>query len=278
MNPGDWGFLEFYRPETRNAIDPESVLELESALDNVPAGTRLVIIRGAGENSFISGGDIAAMYRMELSEAADFARAGQRLTRAIENHPSCIGALVDGYALGGGTEVVLACDVVVATNSAVFGLPEVRLGIIPGWGGTQRFVRAVGLHRGLRYLMSGARFDGSEAERLGLIDILVADRAAAVTWWTQFAGELRKASPMASAMAKRAAREGMETGIDHGLTVELSYWLRQFSTGDRVAGMGSFLRKEQAPWATPAPTVGALPGATCDETPVVREVDDYADG
>jgi enoyl-CoA hydratase len=247
QEPGDWGFLQFDRPETKNAMDLESVLAFGEALENVPSHTRLVVIRGAG-NSFISGGDVAAMYRMDLPEAAGYARAGHQLTRAIENHPACIGALVDGYALGGGTEILLACDVVVATEAAVFGLPEVRLGIIPGWGGTQRFVRAVGLHRGLRYLMSGARFDGAEAERLGLTDSLVPDTAAAVSWWAEFAGELRKASPAASAMAKRAARGGIETGIDNGLTVELRYWLQQFATDDRLTGMGSFLNKERPIW------------------------------
>jgi enoyl-CoA hydratase len=250
VDPGDWGFLQFDRPETKNALDHESVLALAATLESVPGDTRLVVFRGSG-NSFISGADIAAMYRMDLPEAAAFAQAGHQLTRAIESHPACIGALVDGYALGGGTEILLACDVVVATNAAVLGLPEVRLGIIPGWGGTQRFVRAVGLHRGLRYLMSGARFDGAEAERLGLVDALVADTDAAVSWWEQFAAGLRKASPAASARAKRAARDGAETSIDNALMVELRYWLEQFASEDRRAGMGSFLQKQSPPWASP---------------------------
>jgi enoyl-CoA hydratase len=255
MDPGDRGILEFHRPEKANAVDLASMHALEEAVAAIPDDMRLVVLRGGGSRSFISGGDIAAMRAMGVAEAAEFARAGQRLTRALETHRVVFGALVDGYALGGGTELALACDVLVATPAAVFGLPEVRLGILPGWGGTQRLVRAVGLHRGLRYLTSGARFDAADAERLGIVSAVLPDTAAALAWWSAFAGELRAAAPSASALAKRAARQGVETNIDNGLSIELGEWLDQFASEDRTEGMSAFLAKRPAAWTNVRPPI-----------------------
>ncbi len=259
MDPGDWGILEFHRPETANAVDLASVLALEEAVAAIPDDVRLVVLRGGGTKAFISGGDISAMRAMSVAEAAEFARAGQRLTRSLETHRAVFGALVDGYALGGGTELALACDVLVATPTAVFGLPEVRLGILPGWGGTQRLVRAVGLHRGLRYLTSGSRFGAADAERMGIVSAVVPDTDTALAWWRDFAVELRAASPSASALAKRAARQGMETSIDNGLSIELAEWLHQFASEDRTEGMSAFLAKRPAAWTDMHPQIA--PGA-----------------
>jgi enoyl-CoA hydratase len=254
---GDWGVVQFGRPGTANALDLASVSELERVLAGTPPGIRLLVLRGAGAKSFMSGGDIAAMHGMDVAKGAEFARAGQRLTRALEEHPALIGAVVNGYALGGGTEIALACDAVVATSSAVFGLPEVRLGIVPGWGGTQRLVRAVGLQQGLRYLMTGARFGAEEALRLGLVCDVVPDLEAALLWWSRLAGELRQASPAAAAAAKRAARRGMSLAIEEALSIEFGEWLAQFAGPDRQEGMAAFLGRRSATW-TPGPAAGAI--------------------
>lgn len=248
---GDWCYLTVNRPEVRNALDPQTLSELNEAIASVAEGVRLVVIRGAGSKSFLSGADIASMLAMSPSAAAEFVAAGHRVCRSLERHPAVIGALVDGYALGGGTEIALACDVVVATQQAVFGLPEVRLGIFPGWGGTQRLVRVASYQQAMRYLLTGSQFGGDEAYRLGVATAVVDTTSDAEKWFAALVEELRAASPRSVAAAKRVSRDGMGMDIDRALGVESDAWMTQFVSADRTEGMQAFLEKRPARWGRP---------------------------
>lgn len=245
---GDWGYLTVDRREVHNAIDGETLSAISGVLDDLPPTVRLVIISGAGDRAFLSGADIGAMSEMSVEEAGRFAAQGGALLRRLETYPALIGALVDGFALGGGTEFILACDVVVATPRAVFGLPEVKLGIFPGWGGTQRLVRIVGPQRGLPYLLTGRTFAPDEAITMGILSAVVEDRQAGEEWFAEFARDLRRTSPLAVREAKRLAREGLDLPIDAGLSAETDAWTRQFDTPDRQAGFQAFRDRKIAQW------------------------------
>ncbi len=244
----DWGYLVVDRPDVHNALDPSTVRAITRLVRSAPASVRMLVLAGGGGSAFLSGADIAAMSAMTPSQAAAFVEAGHRLLRALEDSPAVIGALVDGYALGGGTEIALGCDVVVATGKAVFGLPEVRLGIFPGWGGTQRLIRMAGAQRVLPHLLTGRRFGAEEASRMGFVTAVVADRAEAERWFGSFASDLRRASPRSTAAAKRVARRGMALPLDQALQMEATEWLDRFSSPDRVEGMNAFLAKRATQW------------------------------
>lgn len=246
---GDWCFLTLSRAGSKNAIDPQTISDLRDSVTGVGEATRLVVLRGEGNGSFIAGADIASMLAMNRAEASVFVAAGHRFTRALEQHSAVIGALVDGYALGGGSEIVLACDVVVATRRAVFGFPEVRLGIFPGWGGTQRLARTAPYQEIMGHLLTGRRFGPDEAYRLGMVTAVVETTADATKWFADLMTDLRRASPRAVAAAKRAARAGAGLTLDEALAAEADLWLTQFETPDRTEGMRAFLEKRAANWA-----------------------------
>lgn len=245
---GNVAWVTVDRPKQNNALDSESISALAEVVDDLQPPTRLCVLRGAGDRAFIAGADIKRMRAMTTEEGPRFAAAGQALTRAMELSSVVYGGLVDGFALGGGTELALACDVVVATGNARFGLPEVRLGIFPGWGGTQRLIRAAGAARALPYLLTGRHFDADTAQALGVVSEVVTDTPAAQQWFATFADELDKAGPSAVAAAKRAARLGIDTSLDVGLHIEASLWASQFASPERVEGMDAFIERRTPNW------------------------------
>lgn len=250
VHDGNTAWLTVDGPDSNNALDSAAVATLADIIEKLRAPIRLCVLSGAGDRAFISGADIKHMRALDSEEGARFAAAGQALTRLMENSPVLVGALVDGFALGGGTELALACDVVVATTRARFGLPEVRLGIFPGWGGTQRLIRATGTAKAFPYLLTGRHFDAETACELGVASHMTADTAQAQEWFRALAEELEKTGPNAVAAAKNAARLGADTSLDNGLYIERALWTKQFATDERLEGMDAFIERRSPVWTS----------------------------
>jgi enoyl-CoA hydratase/carnithine racemase len=240
---GHTALLRLNRPEARNALSPEVMealaAELE-ALDPDPE-VRCIVIAGS-EEVFAAGADIKAMAERSFAEALRHpAAAFWRRLAAIKTP---LIAAVSGYALGGGCELALACDMIVASDSAVFGQPEITLGIIPGGGGTQRLARVLGKQRTMEYVLTGRRFDAAEALELGLVNKVVgADRWLEETM--ELARTVAERPPIAARLAKQAVLAAEESGLSAGLEHERRLYELAMATEDRVEGMQAFLEKRE---------------------------------
>jgi enoyl-CoA hydratase/carnithine racemase len=231
------------RPEARNALSPELMAELAEALERFDTDPEVHCIVIAGSDDvFAAGADIRALAEREFHEAL-FHPAAAFWRRVAECRTPLIAA-VSGWALGGGCELALCCDLIVASETAEFGQPEVTLGIIPGGGGTQRLARAVGKQRAMELMLTGRRFDAAEAERMGIVNAVAKKRE-----WLDAALELarRIASrpPLATKLAKQAVLAGEETGLAAGLEQERRLYELAMATEDRVEGMQAFLEKRK---------------------------------
>lgn len=231
------------RPEKRNALNGQVRRELMAALDQLESDSavRVVVITGAGEKAFVAGADIGEFAdRTPMEQRA--AMEGRRVFEAIAAFPRPVIASVNGYALGGGCELALACDLRIAARSARFGQPEVNLGILPGGGGTQRLPRLVGLGRAMRLILTGELIGAEEAERIGLVDEVVDDgdlRARTL----ELAGSIAKHSPIALKLIKEAVRASAEMPLSAGLAFERELFISAFSSDDRTEGVAAFLEK-----------------------------------
>lgn len=234
------------RPEVLNAIDGALLAELEMAFATLEAdeAVRVVILTGAGDRAFIAGGDIAAMRAMTVAEGQRFVYRGQAFTRHLETSRCVIIAAVNGYALGGGTEIALACDIRLAAARAQFGLPEVTLGIFPGWGGTQRLPRLVGKGIATELITTGARIDAQAAHRIGLVNHVVPD-GELLPRAHEMAVRITANGPLAVRQAKLAIRAGLEIPLEQALILEAEAWLVNFATADRVEGLTAFLERRR---------------------------------
>jgi enoyl-CoA hydratase/carnithine racemase len=240
---GRVALLRIDRPEARNALSPELMEELAGAVEAADADPELrcIVIAGSDE-VFASGADIGALAEREFAEAlfhpaADF-------WRRIAACRTPLVAAVSGWALGGGCELALCCDLIVASETAEFGQPEITLGIIPGGGGTQRLARVVGKQRAMDLVLTGRRFDAAEAERLGIVTQVAKKRQ-----WLEQALELahRVASrpPIATRLGKQAVLAAEETALSAGLAQERRLYELAMATEDRVEGMQAFLEKRK---------------------------------
>lgn len=239
-------FITLNRPEKRNAFDWEMVAAFTAAIDRLEGEreTRVAIVRSAVDRVFVAGGDIAVMRDLAVADGTRFVYAGHRLMRRIEESPVVFIAAVGGFALGGGTELALACDCVVASEAATFGLPEVSIGLFPGWGGSQRLPRVVGEGRAKELIFSGRRIPAEEAYRIGLATALCpADEldAAAVRMAESFLAN----SPTAIERVKHAITQGMRVSLDQGLVIEAEAWTTNLSSPNRVEGLSAFLEKRK---------------------------------
>jgi enoyl-CoA hydratase len=241
--------LRLNRPKALNALDPATLRALASALDRVAddRAARAVIITGSGEKAFCAGADIAAMAAMAPTEGHGYSRLGHDVLGRIDDLDLPVVAAVNGVALGGGLELVLACDFAIAAERARLGLPEITLGLIPGFGGTQRLVRRIGLARARELIYLGTMVAATDGLRLGIVDRVVpnerlADEAAA------FAAELAKQPPVALRQAKRATRAAVESALQAGLRLEIEAFAATFASEDRVEGLRAFLEKRPAQW------------------------------
>lgn len=240
---GHVALLRLNRPEARNALSPEVMEELAGELERLDPdpGVRCIVIAGSDE-VFAAGADIKSMAERSFEEALRHPAASfwRRLT-AIKTP---LIAAVSGYALGGGCELALACDMIVASETAVFGQPEIRLGIIPGGGGTQRLARVLGKQQAMEYVLTGQRFDAATAEELGLVNKVVGkDR-----WLEEamaLAGTVAERPPIAARLAKQAVLAAEETTLSAGLESERRLYELAMATEDRVEGMRAFLEKRE---------------------------------
>lgn len=231
------------RPEKRNALNSvvrREMVEALDALQNEPE-VRVVVITGAGDKAFIAGADIGEFAERTPLEQRE-AMEGRRVFEVIAEYPKPTIAMINGYALGGGCEVALACDLRVAARSARLGQPEIKLGILPGGGGTQRLPRLVGFGRAMRMILTGEMIDAEEAERIGLVDLIVDDKDLAARTY-ELARTIAGYSPVALKLAKEAVRATLEMPLPAGLRYEREAFITAFASEDKKEGVAAFLEK-----------------------------------
>ncbi|NPV90856.1 MAG: enoyl-CoA hydratase/isomerase family protein [Firmicutes bacterium] len=236
------------RPHKMNSMSAVARRELLEVLRRVRdrEEIKVVIITGAGDKAFIAGAEIGEMAGGLVAPVTvnRDALKGQEITSLIETLPKPVIAAVNGAAMGGGMEIMLACDLCVASEQAVFGLPEVKLGLIPGWGGTQRITRAVGKKAAMQFALLGEPISAAEAHRLGLVNEVVPGEQL-MDQALQMAKRLMKNSPFAMTMAKQAVLEGMEMPLDGGLKMEAAFEGICFASEDNKEGIAAFIEKRR---------------------------------
>jgi enoyl-CoA hydratase len=240
--------LTVNRPKALNALSPQVLGEIAAAVAHcvgAPTPTRVLLVTGAGDKAFVAGADIAAMGGMTALEARDFALRGHAALRALELAPFPVIALVNGFALGGGCELALACDFIVASEKAVFGQPEVNLGICPGFGGTQRLTRLVGKGLALELCATGRQVRADEALRIGLANHVVAPEAL-LDKGLELARQIVQKGPVAVQLTKRLIQHGQDLDLANANAYEADVFALLFGTDDRREGMAAFLEKRKA--------------------------------
>ena len=239
--PGVW-VVRLNRPAAMNALTPAMLDEVAAALRLVEErGGRCLLVTGAGR-AFAAGADIEALRGMSPLECRAFALQAHAVLDAIERAPFVVVALVDGFALGGGCELALACDFVVASTAASFGLPEVGLGVCPGMGGTQRLARSVGQALAIKLVCTGRRVRADEAVRIRLANRVV-DPERLLDEGRELAREIAAAAPIAASMAKRLIRRGRDLDLDAANALEVEGFAVLCSTEDRREGMAAFAER-----------------------------------
>ncbi|WP_137283370.1 enoyl-CoA hydratase/isomerase family protein [Halorussus salinisoli] len=234
------------RPDRLNALNVDTLEALDEALDEAEAeGAGALVLTGAGDDAFVAGADISYMQDLSTPEAQAYAELGHRVADKIEQFPAPAIAAINGYAFGGGCELALACDLRVASEDAVIGQTEIDLGIIPGWGGSQRLPRLVGDEIARRLIFFGERIDAQDAHEHGLVGEVVAgdqidDHVA------ELAADLAAKPTYALAAAKEALNQAHETSQEAGLRYERRLWSGLFGTHDQREGMQAFL-EDRAP-------------------------------
>ncbi len=238
--------LTINRPETLNAINEEVMDELCDAADYISAqdDIRGLIITGAGK-AFVAGADIAVQSRFSEQEGFQWGKNGNAVFRLFELMDIPVIAAVNGFALGGGCELALACDIIIAGDKAKFGQPEVSLGITPGFGGTQRLMRKIGTGKAKELIFSGRMIQAEEAERIGLAERVVPNDEL-IPFCKEMLLSFAKNAPKAVAYAKKAMNEGSSMGLEDALLLESRYFSKCFATEDQKEGMHAFLEKRKA--------------------------------
>ncbi|MCP3142265.1 enoyl-CoA hydratase-related protein [Pyxidicoccus xibeiensis] len=233
------------RPKALNALNTKTLQEMEAALHTIGTDVRVLIVTGGGEKAFVAGADIAEMAALPEAQAQEFGALGHRVFAMLEALPVPTIAAVNGFALGGGCELALACDFIYASEKAKLGLPEVGLGVIPGFGGTQRLTRAVGRARAKELVFTGERIDAAKAKEIGLVlEVLPAD--ALMAHCRAVAEKLMKNSPLAIAKAKRVIEAGADLELKVANELERKTFGELFGSEDQREGMKAFLEKRTA--------------------------------
>lgn len=241
------GLIAINRPQALNALNTGVLKELSELCDAIARDSEVkaVIITGAGDKAFVAGADIGEMSSLSALAGREFARAGQQVFNQIENMPQPIIAAVNGFALGGGCELAMACDIRIASEKAKFGQPEVPLGICPGFGGTQRLPRLVGEGRAKELIFTGDLIDAAEAYRIGLVNKVV-PTGEAVNAAKELARKIISRAPVAVQMSKAAINKGRNVDLASGVDYEAEVFGLCFATADQKEGMTAFLEKRKA--------------------------------
>ncbi len=235
------------RPDKLNALDAGVMAELDDAFARVgsDAAIKGLIVTGAGDKAFIAGADIAELARKTPVEARETSLAGQRTFRRLELMPKPSIAAINGFALGGGLELAMCCTVRIASPNARMGQPEIKLGLVPGYGGTQRLPRLVGRGRALEILLTGEPITAEEALRIGLVNHVV-PQAELLAFCRALLMKLTQNAPVAAALIMEAVEVGLSSGLEQGLRFEAGAFATTAATEDRKEGTAAFLEKRKA--------------------------------
>jgi enoyl-CoA hydratase len=242
------GIITINREKKLNALSEQVLGELTQLLEEIKDsnkdwGLKGLILTGAGEKAFIAGADIKEMTEMDLETAKKFGKLGQDLTLSIENMPIPVIAAVNGFALGGGCEMAMSCDFIYATEASIFGQPEVKLGLIPGFGGTQRLARIVGRNRAKEFIFTGENITAQRAYEMGLVTKLFTNKEELMAAAMKTINKMAKNSPMAIYHSKMAVNKGVDIEVEKGLDSELNYFASSFATEDMKEGTLAFIEK-----------------------------------
>jgi enoyl-CoA hydratase len=235
------------RPDAMNALDVATLTELRDRLQHLATdvGTRAVVLTGAGDRAFIAGADIKYMSALDVAQAKAWGALGHETARLLETMPQPTIAAINGFALGGGCELALACDLRYASVKAKLGQPEITLGIIPGWGGTQRLARATTLGFAKELILTGRMVDAAEAQQRGLVNA-VYEPQELMAKSLETAHALAKFSPIALAAAKAAANRALQGDHKDNLASEADHFGELFASEDAKEGLSAFVEKREA--------------------------------
>ena len=235
------------REKSLNALNSETLAELKECFENIAArkDVRVLILTGAGKKAFVAGADISEMVNATPAEGRKMGMLAKEAFMLLETMPQVTIAAVNGYALGGGCEISMACDIRIASDNAKFGQPEVGLGILPGFGGTQRLARLVGKGRAKEIIFTCDQIDAQEAYRIGLANKVV-PQDELLDACKSMAEKIMSKGSYAISLAKEAINTGLETDLASGLTLEADLFGLSFSTADKKEGMTAFLEKRKA--------------------------------
>ncbi|PKN18718.1 MAG: enoyl-CoA hydratase [Deltaproteobacteria bacterium HGW-Deltaproteobacteria-6] len=239
------GVITVNRPKALNALNAQVIKELDETLDAIDlSAVRALIITGAGEKSFVAGADIAEMSTLTKAQGEAFGKAGNDVFRKLETFPIPVIAAINGFALGGGCELSMSCDIRLCSENAIFGQPEVGLGIPPGFGGTQRLARIVGIGKAKELIYTAANIKADEAYKIGLVnavfpaeDLMPAAKKMAL--------KITRNAPIAVRACKKAINEGLQVDMDKAIIIEEKLFGDCFATEDQMEGMKAFVEKRK---------------------------------
>lgn len=239
------GIITINRPKALNALNSEVLKELDACLDGVNLETtRVLILTGAGEKSFVAGADIGEMSTLTKAEGEAFGKIGNDVFRKLETFPIPVIAAINGFALGGGCEISMSCDIRICSDNALFGQPEVGLGITPGFGGTQRLARIIGVGKAKEMIYAATNVKADEALRIGLVNA-VYPLEELMPAAKKLAGKIARNAPIAVRACKKAINEGLDVDMDKAIVIEEKLFGSCFESEDQKEGMAAFLEKRK---------------------------------